>query len=293
MKRINILMLFALLCVNVFSQNFHIFKGPTNSTGTMIVLLKEQGTSAYYYPITSTDYYNDMNGMSKSDWENLMRDEKPNASFLQRSANNTYSGKYVDGVTWNLKFSFDEYDKTAKLTLSHPQYQTNSFNLCEVGLDGYQLKKVARTNTSSGNNANRSANNKKNCWVCHGSGMLGYGIMCSTCGGRGSVTFTISEGSPVTTAPVISNTPVSTENGGNTTSRETKPSKRWRNVTKTEKCSWCLGSGKCKWCNGKGWDYGIRAGSVVDCPNCDGYKTGKCSHCHGAGTIQKIEQVFE
>lgn len=274
MKRINILMLFALLFINAFSQNFHIFKGPTNSVGTMIVLLKEQGTSAYYYSITSTDYYSDMNGMSKSDWENYMRDEKPNAAYLKRNANNSYSGKYVDGVTWNLKFSFDEYDKTAKLTLSHPQYQTNSFNLCEVGLDGYQLKKVARTNTSSGNNANRSANNKKNCWVCHGSGMLGYGIMCSTCGGRGSVTFTISEGSPIITAPVISNTPVSSgSSGSSTSSGGSTSSKRrcgncvdgiekympWMGSVPDTYCDRCKKTGyphthrQCTVCGGKGW----------------------------------------
>lgn len=278
MKRINILMLFALLCVNAFSQNFHIFKGPTNSTGTMIVLLKEQGTSAYYYSITSTDYYSDMNGMSKSDWENYMRDEKPNAAYLKRNANNSYTGKYIDGVTWNLSFSFDEYDKTAKLTLSHPQYQTNSFNLCEVGLDGYQLKKVARSNSSSGN----KANSKKNCWVCHGSGMLGYGIMCSTCGGRGSVTFTNNPvSSPVTTsAPVNSNTPVSSGSSTNKQPRNYEQEKKdVLNKTVGEKCGACKGSGKCRACNGTKVAHSM--GNTYTCTVCD--KNGNCGACNGTG----------
>lgn len=69
------------------------------------------------------------------------------------------------------------------------------------------------------------------------------------------------------------------------------PSKRWKNVRRTIDCDRCHHSGKCQTCNGKGWYQGTYG--PIDCPNCDGYKTGRCSKCHGSGTIEKIEQVFE
>lgn len=67
--------------------------------------------------------------------------------------------------------------------------------------------------------------------------------------------------------------------------------KRWKNVTKTVDCPLCI-NGRCNTCSGKGYFYGI-GNAIVDCPNCFGYKTGKCSKCQGRGTIEKIEQVYE
>lgn len=100
--------------------------------------------------------------------------------------------------------------------------------------------------------------------------------------------------------PVVTPTPGGSMSGGYVTpvtpiggqeANPRTPSKRWKNVRKTYDCDRCLHSGKCQTCNGKGWYQGIYG--PIDCPNCDGYKTGRCSKCHGSGTIEKIEQVFE
>lgn len=78
----------------------------------------------------------------------------------------------------------------------------------------------------------------------------------------------------------------------NNNHKDTRPTKKWRNVRKTVRCPLCNHSGRCRTCNGDGWYYGFSM-EVLDCPNCDGYKTGRCSKCHGSGTIEKIEQVYE
>lgn len=73
---------------------------------------------------------------------------------------------------------------------------------------------------------------------------------------------------------------------------ERTPQKRWHNVTRTEDCHFCWGSGNCSTCNGKGYAYGI-GNSPIDCRNCWYGGKGKCSHCQGRGKIEKIERVFE
>lgn len=87
------------------------------------------------------------------------------------------------------------------------------------------------------------------------------------------------------------NSPASSTTNNNYNNNDTRPSKKWRNVRKTERCPLCEVPGKCNTCNGKGWYYNNYR--ETDCPNCDGYKTGRCRKCHGAGTIEKIEQVYE
>lgn len=106
------------------------------------------------------------------------------------------------------------------------------------------------------------------------------------------------DGTPVVTQPINGGgyaggaiTPVTPDRSGQST-RQTTPTKHWKNVTRTYDCDRCHRSGKCTWCNGKGYTYGI-GNSIIDCSNCDGYKTGRCSKCHGAGTITKLEQVYE
>lgn len=105
-------------------------------------------------------------------------------------------------------------------------------------------------------------------------------------------------GTPVVTQPINGGgynggtvTPVTPDRSGQSTYQGT-PTKHWKNVTRTYDCDRCHRSGKCTWCNGKGYTYGI-GNSIIDCSNCDGYKTGRCSKCHGAGTITKLEQVYE
>lgn len=105
-------------------------------------------------------------------------------------------------------------------------------------------------------------------------------------------------GTPIVTQPSYNggyaggNINSTTNNYNGQSTRQTTPSKRWKNVTRTYDCDRCYRSGKCQTCNGKGYTYGI-GNSMVDCRNCDGYKTGRCSKCHGSGTITKIEQVYE
>lgn len=89
--------------------------------------------------------------------------------------------------------------------------------------------------------------------------------------------------------------PYNTNNGSsnsnsNTTSTSSQ-TKKWKTITRVEDCSQCHGSGKCSTCNGKGWYNGIYG--PIDCPNCDGHKTGRCRGCHGSGHIEKYERVFE
>lgn len=105
-------------------------------------------------------------------------------------------------------------------------------------------------------------------------------------------------GTPIVTQPINGGgynggtvTPVTPDRSGQSTYQGT-PTKHWKNVTRTYDCDRCHRSGKCTWCNGKGYTYGI-GNSIIDCSNCDGYKTGRCSKCHGAGTITKLEQVYE
>lgn len=100
--------------------------------------------------------------------------------------------------------------------------------------------------------------------------------------------------------PIVTPTPIQPIQGGNVTPitpigghevNPSTPSKRWKNVRRTYDCDRCHHSGKCQTCNGKGWYQGTYG--PIDCPNCDGYKTGRCSKCHGSGTIEKMEQVYE
>lgn len=87
--------------------------------------------------------------------------------------------------------------------------------------------------------------------------------------------------------------------GGSTTNNPTyeKPErekKQWRTITKQLDCNHCGHSGKCSTCNGKGWYYTTGVGTnAADCPNCDGFKTGRCRYCHGAGYTTKTERVYE
>lgn len=86
--------------------------------------------------------------------------------------------------------------------------------------------------------------------------------------------------------------PSTSVNNYNNNHKDTRPTKKWRNVRRTVPCHLCNHSGRCRTCNGDGWYYGFSM-EVLDCPNCDGYKTGRCSKCHGTGTLEKIEQVYE
>lgn len=73
-----------------------------------------------------------------------------------------------------------------------------------------------------------------------------------------------------------------------------KEKKQWRTITKQIDCNHCGHSGKCSTCNGKGWYYTTGVGTnAADCPNCDGFKTGKCRYCHGVGYTTKTERVYE
>ena len=75
-----------------------------------------------------------------------------------------------------------------------------------------------------------------------------------------------------------------------TSSSSSSPQKRWRNVTRTENCPSCHGSGKCWTCNGKGYYNSPYGTGTVTCPNCS---NGRCRKCGGSGTITKTEQVYE
>lgn len=106
--------------------------------------------------------------------------------------------------------------------------------------------------------------------------------------GGGTPSTTVTMPGNVASGAVVNPTTTTGGQGVNPTT----PSKRWKNIRRTYDCDRCHRSGKCQTCNGKGW-YQALYGQATDCPNCDGYKTGRCSKCHGAGTIEKIEQVFE
>lgn len=252
-----------------FPQNFRIFKGPTNNTGTMLVLLQEQGSNAYYYSVTLTDYYADMKEMSKSDWIEYMREDKPNAEYLRKNSSNKFVGTHRDGITWNLEFSFDKYDKTAKLILSHSGYESNVFSFVEVGLDGNQLKKEKRPESSKGN-----------CWVCKGKGVspINNMALCTNCGGTGVVDFSAGY-----TDPNSNNQggyPSDGNVGGSTTRQERNHEQEKRDVlnrTYGEKCRACGGSGKCRACNGT--KVARSFGNTYEC-TC---RNGNCGACNGTG----------
>lgn len=96
--------------------------------------------------------------------------------------------------------------------------------------------------------------------------------------------------------PVYSNSINDNYNYGNNQQSQTErtPSKRWKTITRNVDCTHCAHSGKCSTCNGKGYYYSsFGLTKTVDCPNCDGFKTGRCRHCHGTGTITKTERVYE
>lgn len=264
------LMLLTLFFSNlVFSQSFHLFKGPTNDEGTMIILLQERGNNAYYYFLVTTDYYTDMRNMSERDWEEIMSKERPNASILQKTGNNIYTGKFNDRIIWNLKFTYDEYDKTAVTVLTHPEYESNTFNLTEVGLDGYKLAKQKRP---------ASASTKANCWVCNGRGTISVGypytgqLPCVTCGGTGTVVFSNQGNIPNDGVP-SGGTPSSggSSSGGTTSSHNC----RVCNGTGTEIYEPYTGSGRSVYCNICRRNFS-HAHSHRPCKTCNG--TGRVSY---------------